>query len=219
RNRSRRSLREYFCLTLFVVCGVGKIHAESPVTVAPVQATSAHEATLFAFDDVSIPFTDNLILTMHPAQKHPANPVVALGGGASLMNGKWSTAVLCSVRRANFGCGTSRCLAKAICTHRQAGISIFGAGAWLTPKVTTASTGPSRIWASRSFGEIETTTWSGCRRGSAVTMLPCYTNRKKQTHPAVSKCWRYSQSSVSIPSQRRNRPMFRCIARTGFDGV
>ena len=79
RNRSRRSLREYFCLTLFVVCGVGKIHAESPVTVAPVQATSAHEATLFAFDDVSIPFTDNLILTMHPAQKHPANPVVALG--------------------------------------------------------------------------------------------------------------------------------------------
>jgi hypothetical protein len=36
-------------------------------------------ATLFAFDDVSIPFRQNLQLTMHQPRKHPANPVVPHG--------------------------------------------------------------------------------------------------------------------------------------------
>ncbi len=35
--------------------------------------------TLFAFDDVSIPFTQNLKLQMHSPKRHPANPVVARG--------------------------------------------------------------------------------------------------------------------------------------------
>lgn len=36
-------------------------------------------ATLFAFDDVSIPHRRNLRLTMHQPQKHPANPVLRPG--------------------------------------------------------------------------------------------------------------------------------------------
>lgn len=36
--------------------------------------------TLFAFDDVSIPFTQNLKLEMRSPSKHPANPVVRRGG-------------------------------------------------------------------------------------------------------------------------------------------
>lgn len=36
--------------------------------------------TLFAFDDVSIPFTRNLRLVMNSPVKHPANPVVRRGG-------------------------------------------------------------------------------------------------------------------------------------------
>ena len=35
--------------------------------------------TLFAFDDVSIPFTQNLKLKMRTPQRHPANPVVTRG--------------------------------------------------------------------------------------------------------------------------------------------
>jgi len=35
--------------------------------------------TLFAFDDVSIPFCQNLRLTMHQPRKHPENPVVRRG--------------------------------------------------------------------------------------------------------------------------------------------
>ena len=34
------------------------------------------EATLFAFDDVSIPFHWNLYLSMHQGRKHPRNPIV-----------------------------------------------------------------------------------------------------------------------------------------------
>src|SRR5579862_1452892 len=41
------------------------------------------EATLFAFDDVSIPFKQDLVLQMHPGEKHPANPVVKRGGKGS----------------------------------------------------------------------------------------------------------------------------------------
>lgn len=39
----------------------------------------AEERTFFAFDDDSIPWRDNLKLTMVPAQKHPANPVLRRG--------------------------------------------------------------------------------------------------------------------------------------------
>lgn len=35
--------------------------------------------TLFAFDDVSIPFTQNLKLVMQPAERHAANPVLTRG--------------------------------------------------------------------------------------------------------------------------------------------
>ncbi|NUQ64521.1 MAG: hypothetical protein HUU20_18810 [Pirellulales bacterium] len=36
--------------------------------------------TLFALDDVSIPFRQNLRLTLHPPRKHAANPVLRRGG-------------------------------------------------------------------------------------------------------------------------------------------
>lgn len=49
------------------------------VTVTPTQSTAVDEASFFAFDDVSIPFTSNLYLTMHPPEKYPGNPVVPLG--------------------------------------------------------------------------------------------------------------------------------------------
>ena len=53
---------------------------DSPgVAVTPTEAALLDEATFFAFDDFSIPFTDNLYLTLHPPEKHPNNPVVALG--------------------------------------------------------------------------------------------------------------------------------------------
>lgn len=39
--------------------------------------------TLFAFDDVSIPFTQNLKLTMRSPKRHPANPVVQRGNPGS----------------------------------------------------------------------------------------------------------------------------------------
>ena len=56
--------------------------------MTPAEATPLPEATFFAFDDVSIPFTDNLYLTLHQPEKHPNNPVVPPGGepGSGLLD-------------------------------------------------------------------------------------------------------------------------------------
>jgi hypothetical protein len=40
--------------------------------------------TFFAFDDVSIPYTQNLRVKMRPPEKHPGNPVVARGPAGSV---------------------------------------------------------------------------------------------------------------------------------------
>jgi hypothetical protein len=61
------------------VPSAGQAGPEARITVGPRQPATVAEATLFAFDDVSIPFTGNLTLTMHPPKKHPANPVLPLG--------------------------------------------------------------------------------------------------------------------------------------------
>jgi len=45
----------------------------------PVYFDETKAITLFAFDDVSIPFTQNLKLQMQPPKRHPTNPVVTRG--------------------------------------------------------------------------------------------------------------------------------------------
>lgn len=47
---------------------------------APPYFDETTATTLFAFDDVSIPFTQNLKLEMRAPERHPANPVVRRGG-------------------------------------------------------------------------------------------------------------------------------------------
>ncbi|MBI3878969.1 MAG: hypothetical protein HY301_02770 [Verrucomicrobia bacterium] len=48
-------------------------------TAPPAPAADSGERVFFAFDDVSIPWRDNVQLTPVRAQKHPANPVVRRG--------------------------------------------------------------------------------------------------------------------------------------------
>ena len=50
------------------------------ITVFTSDATMVREAVFFSFDDVLIPFTYNLKLTMVPPDKYPGNPVVRRGG-------------------------------------------------------------------------------------------------------------------------------------------
>lgn len=49
-----------------------------------VQAVHADPVTLFAFDDHTLPFKNNLKLTFEAPQKHPGNPVVAPGPAGSV---------------------------------------------------------------------------------------------------------------------------------------
>ena len=67
------------CALLWVVLFTTWIEAAGRVTVTPTVPTAVEEATLFSFDDISIPHTYNLYLSMHPAQKHPDNPVLPQG--------------------------------------------------------------------------------------------------------------------------------------------
>lgn len=60
-----------------------------PVTSTDLRASDYFDetrdtVTLFAFDEVSIPFTQNLKLQMRSPERHPANPVVARGPDGSV---------------------------------------------------------------------------------------------------------------------------------------
>ncbi len=46
------------------------------ISVQTAASQVVEEATLFAFDNVSIPFYRNLYLSMHQGRKHPQNPIV-----------------------------------------------------------------------------------------------------------------------------------------------
>ena len=62
-------------------CSPGPVE-EASVAAGVTMDTSnpkVEEATFFAFDDVSVPFLDNLVLTMHSPRKHSQNPLVKLG--------------------------------------------------------------------------------------------------------------------------------------------
>jgi hypothetical protein len=68
----------------FTACGPNGVHAD-PESAAGIvvygagQPSAVEKVTLFAFDDVSIPFRQNLYLQMHSGQKHPGNPVLKRG--------------------------------------------------------------------------------------------------------------------------------------------
>ncbi len=54
--------------------------AEAAAPADPAFFDESAAVSLFAFDDVSIPFTQNLKLEMRQPEKHPANPVLRRGG-------------------------------------------------------------------------------------------------------------------------------------------
>ena len=71
----RKSLALLAFATLLVV---------SPAPAAEPLFDETKVTTLFAFDDVSIPLTQNLRVRMRKPEKHPANPVVARGPAGSV---------------------------------------------------------------------------------------------------------------------------------------
>ncbi len=67
---------------LAVVIGVSATVGQD-VPSHPSYFDETQAVTLFAFDDVSIPFTQNLKLKMRPPERHSANPVVQRGPDGS----------------------------------------------------------------------------------------------------------------------------------------
>jgi len=59
--------------------GSGALFAANLLALVMVTAVQAEERVFFAFDDESIPWRDNLKLTLEKPKKHPANPVLSAG--------------------------------------------------------------------------------------------------------------------------------------------
>lgn len=72
-------------LLLFLAIGTSMAWLLTETTAAePACFDETQATTLFAFDDVSIPFTQNLKLEMRSPERHPANPVVQRGPEGSV---------------------------------------------------------------------------------------------------------------------------------------
>ena len=68
-------------LSLAVSCQSGEPTEDRPdgVTVLVGSRPVVKEASLFPFDNGSIPFTQNVGLELHPPRKYPGNPVLPRG--------------------------------------------------------------------------------------------------------------------------------------------
>lgn len=84
-------------LGMLIVVSYGMVRTEAGETESPTYFDETKAITLFAFDDVSIPFTRNLKLEMNAPQKHAANPVVRRGAAGS--NDAWAVQFYGSVIR------------------------------------------------------------------------------------------------------------------------
>jgi hypothetical protein len=73
------SLRGAFAGAIGISVALAQLPLAGRINTSPSGAVLTDEAVYFAFDDVSIPSTENLVLAMHPPVKHPDNPVVPLG--------------------------------------------------------------------------------------------------------------------------------------------
>ncbi len=73
------SVKHFPALRWMAVCVVALLPACVPCQSFGQAAGSPQETVFFSFDDESIPWRDNLKLTLERPQKHPANPVLRAG--------------------------------------------------------------------------------------------------------------------------------------------
>ncbi|HRX77603.1 MAG TPA: hypothetical protein P5307_01010 [Pirellulaceae bacterium] len=69
---------------VLLACGAILLLSACPVAADTTLFDETKATTVFAFDDASIPFTQNLKLQMRSPQKHPQNPVVRRGSDGAV---------------------------------------------------------------------------------------------------------------------------------------
>ena len=129
-------------------------HADVPAP-APADATFDESAgvTLFAFDDVAIPFLQNLRLQMRSSTRHPTNPVVRRGEPGT--PDAWGVQFYGSVIREQ---GKFRMWYVAFDDDTSNKIAPPRGGGRRMPKARMACTGASRLWGWSRMAETRTTT-------------------------------------------------------------
>lgn len=75
---TRREFVGSSLIPAFAGAGISAAPGASPAAESP-SSKMAQSTTIFSFDDVSIPYKQNLKLTLHQPHKHPNNPVLARG--------------------------------------------------------------------------------------------------------------------------------------------
>jgi hypothetical protein len=83
-KRRQEPARKILFGILFAITVLAVSAFADQASAQPTYFDETKAVTLFAFDDVSIPFTQNLKLTMRSPERHPANPVVQLGPDGSV---------------------------------------------------------------------------------------------------------------------------------------
>ena len=80
----KSSMRWLQCAIVLGLIALSTLKDSRVAVTADGGKVKGGELTLFSFDDHSIPFKDNLYLTMAQAEKHPGNPVVPRGPAGSV---------------------------------------------------------------------------------------------------------------------------------------
>ena len=100
--------RTALAITIFSAVIAGAPHIRRQILIGNVDTAGVGAATLFAFDDVSIPVTYNLELVLHRPVKYRGNPVVPLEISASRMSGSSASRAPSCGTMGNSRCGMSR---------------------------------------------------------------------------------------------------------------
>jgi len=145
-------------LLLIVAAFMAGLHAK-PAHAELFDETDA--ITLFAFDDLAIPFSQRLKLAMNRPDKHPDNPVVRRGGPGSVDS--WAVQFYGSVIKDD---GKYRMWYCAVPIKDRSDKSVSHAGKW---RVAYAESDDGVNWTKPSLGLVE---YRGSTDNNLVKMEP-----------------------------------------------
>ncbi len=148
-SQSHRRIQLLTCIA--AVAYVGTVFADSELRTPSknLYFDETNAITLFSFDDVSIPFTQNLKLEMRSPQRHPANPVVKRGPDNSVDD--WAVQFYGSVIR-DRNSGKFRMWYVAVSTWERSDQALPRSAPW---RVAYAESDDGITWTKPDLGLVE----------------------------------------------------------------
>lgn len=158
-------LQKQLLTWLFAFACGGAAHAAEPASGPPTSPyfDETQAVTLFAFDDVSIPFSQNLKLVMRQPQRHTMNPVVKRGSEGAVDS--WAVQFYGSVIRDRHT-GKFRMWYVAVSTSERQDKALPRSAPW---RVAYAESDDGITWTKPNLGLVES---SGNTNNNLVKLDP-----------------------------------------------